>query len=71
LGNFLPFNALPAGPLCYSQVTGVGPAVASFLVTPQASYSKLAMGPLQNLLNRTDAHHKWLAESGKGRSQLD
>jgi hypothetical protein len=28
------------------------------------------MGPLQHLLNRTDAHHKWLAESGKGRSQL-
>jgi hypothetical protein len=28
------------------------------------------MGPLQHLLNRTDAHHKWLAEAAKGRAQL-
>jgi hypothetical protein len=28
------------------------------------------MGPLQHLLNRTDAHHKWLAKTGKSRSQL-
>jgi hypothetical protein len=70
LGNLLPFNAVPAGPVGYAPVAGVGPAVASFLVTPQASYSKLAMGPLQHLLNRTDAHHKWLAKTGKSRSQL-
>jgi hypothetical protein len=28
------------------------------------------MGPLQHLLNRTDPHYKWLAKTGKGRSQL-
>lgn len=59
--------ASPAGD---AQVAGVGPAVASFLVAPQASYSKLAMGPLQHLLDHTDTHHKWLAETGKGRTQL-
>ena len=69
--KLLPIDAVLASPGCDTPVAGVGPAVARFLVAPQPSNTKLAVGPFQYMLHRADAHNKWLTEAGQGCAQLD
>jgi hypothetical protein len=61
LGNFMPSDGVMPGPCSQSQVAGVGPTIAGFLMAPEPSDAELAVGPLQQLLNLAAAHHQRLA----------
>ena len=70
LGDLVPLNGVLPGPGRDPQVAGVGPAIAGFLMTPEAADAELTPGPLEHLLHHTDPHHQGLAQAGQGRAQL-
>ena len=50
------------GPGGHPPVAGIGPAVAGFLMAPEAGDAELAAGPLQHGLHRPRAHDQGLAQ---------
>ena len=53
---------MAVGPGSHPPVAGVGPAVAGFLVAPEAGDAELAAGPLQHGFHRARAHDQGLAQ---------
>ena len=49
LGNFMPRDGVLPGPCSQSQVAGVGPTIAGFLMAPEPRDAEAAAHPLQDI----------------------
>ena len=70
LRDFRPDDAVMTGPGPNTFVALIRPAIAGFLVTPEAGKTELLSRPLQHLDHIPRAHHQGLTQRGQGPSQL-